>query len=310
MQIPRTLLGWEYGTLVIKPTISGRNLSRELQGLRLKLQTSISVGHMHGKRSNEPSSYNWSTRRDKDLHLAVRKRYSSPLIIQFRKDRHLLDKTAAFAVLWLNDLVDDEETTMTLGIWKGDLKRATTCYLRDCGEKVGEIEITVTFAKGLDKGHTKLAKKDTHLRDVMEVVETSRYATRKDYDDAVGTVTSPKDKNFHEDGVAHPSTNDSSSDSSSDGEDASEDDNDDEHDNGGGRIVDNQLQSAGERNLRSSWKEYRKDSKQTHRRHRGVMQYKTARTMWWMKHKAENVQDRISGVFSHHERSGGVETEA
>jgi hypothetical protein len=32
--------------------------------------------------------------------------------------------------------------------------------------------------------------------------------------------------------------------------------------------------------------------------------------MWWMKHKAEHLQDRISGIFEHHERQTGIESEA
>jgi hypothetical protein len=29
-----------------------------------------------------------------------------------------------------------------------------------------------------------------------------------------------------------------------------------------------------------------------------------------MKHKAEHLQDRISGIFEHHERETGIESEA
>ena len=307
LQVPPNLIGWDYGTLVIKPSVTGKKLSNDLHALRLKFQTSISVGHMSGKRNQDVSGHQWNASREKCLHLGVRKRYSSPLIIQFRKDRHLLDKTAAFAVLWLTDLVDDQETTVTLSIWKGDLKRATTCYLRECGEKVGELEMTLTFCKGLDKAHRKLASKDQNLRDVMEVIETSRYASRNEQEDSVESATSPKDGNYTEDGHAHPENNDSSSDSSSD-------DGDDTDVRRGHRkrssTVSTQQHDDGERNLRNSWSEYKDHSKQTHRRHRGIMQYKTARTMWWMKHKVEDVQDKINGAFSHHERSSGIETEA
>jgi len=40
------------------------------------------------------------------------------------------------------------------------------------------------------------------------------------------------------------------------------------------------------------------------------MQFKSARTMWWMKHKAEHLQDKVQGIFEHHERATGIESEA
>lgn len=313
LQVQPNLIGWDYGTLVIKPEIIGKNLIHDLHGLRLKLQTSISAGHMYGKHNDDAAGHHWFTTHNKKLNLAVRKRYSSPLVIQFRKDRHFLDKTAAFAVLWLTDLVDDKETTVTLPVWKGDLKRATTCYLRECGEKVGEVELSLTFCKGLDKAHNKLTGKDANLRDVMEVVETSRYQESKDEAEQTGALTSPSQKNTlpRADGQ-----NDHS-----DSADSSSDDNDSDGGEFSSRSRSNskkdkedsenkELQASGDRDLHSTWKDYKSHARQMHKRHRGVMQYKSARTMWWMKHKVENVQDRISGVFSHHERTGGVETEA
>ncbi|KAL1305407.1 hypothetical protein AAFC00_002294 [Neodothiora populina] len=315
LQAPRNLIGWDYGTLVINSEITGKNISSDLHGLRLKLQTSVSIAHMYGRDRSDSDHHRWTTNKDKTIHLGVRKRYSSPLVIQFRKDRHFLDKTAAFAVLWLTDLEDDEETEITLDVWKGDLKRATTCYLRECGEKVGQITLKVAFFKGLDRAHKKLASKDHHLRDVMEIIETSRYQTRSSKEE-VGAVTSVHTSNTEE----RPALKDDHDDS----DDSSSDEEEDEGSKGHHRHhslrslrreeKNNEemqaLQNDGERNLRSSWKEYRSNAKQMHRRHRGVMQFKSARTMWWMKHKVEDVHDKISGVFDHHERQTGIETEA
>lgn len=306
LQVDRNMIGWEYGTLVIAPEIHGANIPSDLHGLRLKIQTPVSTGHMWGRDRSDSSTHRWSTNNDKKLHLAVKRRYSSPLIIQFRKDRHFLDKTAAFAVLWLTDLVDDEETTVTLDVWKGDLKRATTCYLRECGEKCGEIKLKVTFFKGLSKAHEKLCSKDRNVRDVMEIVETSRYASHRKRH-AIGTATSVGEHNITdkqgEDGPPDPESGDSSSDE--DDENHGHDGADDQHE-----VESTDLQQDGHRDVKSSFEEYRADHKQIHRRHRGIMQYKTARTMWWMKHKVEDVQDKIQGAFSHHERETPLETEA
>lgn len=316
LQASPNMLGWDYGTLVIAPEITGTNIPKDLHGLRLKIQTTVSTSHMYGRNRSNTDEHLWTPSKDRKLHLAVKKRYSSPLIIQFRKDRHFLDKTAAFAVLWLTDLVDDKEDTITLPVWKGDLKRATTCYLRDnCGERCGEIKIKCTLYKGLDKWHEKLASKDHNLRDVLEVIETSRYASRQNKHE-VGAITSVDEQpDLHS--PDHDNNDVSSGDSSSDDSDGDDDKHRGKasstrhaHAREKSKEESQELQEHGERDLGSTWAEYKSNHKQMHRRHRGIMQYKSARTMWWMKHKVEDVQDKIQGVFSHHERETGVETEA
>ncbi|KAF1345108.1 hypothetical protein BDV97DRAFT_360422 [Delphinella strobiligena] len=319
MQAPQNLIGWNYGTLVIKPKITAKDLPSDLHGLKLKLETSISSGHMYSKSDDEPG-HHWKTTKDKRLLLAVRKRYSAPLVIQFRKDRHLLhkNKTAAFAVLWLIDLSDDEEQEITLSVWKGDLKRATTCYLRECGEKVGEIKLTLTFCKGLDKAHRKLASKDPSLRDVMEVIEASDFAERENNKQQIGATTSVKDKGIN-DHIGRDPTKDKPHSLDSDSADSSDSYSDADAEPSRPTTADapsnplaqnRELEKSGDRDLGSAMTDYKTHARQMHRRHRGIMQYKSARTMWWMKHKVSNAQDRISDVFSHHDRGSGIETEA
>lgn len=304
LKLPPILLGWDNGTLVIEPEIVGKNLASDLHGLRLKLQTSTTTGHMYGKHTDDSEGHHWHTSHQKKLHLSVWRRYSSPLVIQFRKDRHFLDKTAGFAVLWLVDLVDDEDTTVTLDVWKGDLKRATTCYLRQCGEKVGEIQLKLKYCKGIGNAHKRPASKDENLREIVEVVETVRSQFLRDADEERDAVIGPADKKTQD----HDDHDDDSFDSSSD---------DDDDDEDGSQMVphkkheeDKELERDGERGLRNSWSEYRSHAKQMHRKQRGIMQYKGARTMWWMKHKVDDLQDKVHGVFEHRGRTSGIESEA
>lgn len=56
-------------------------------------------------------------------------------------------------------------------------------------------------------------------------------------------------------------------------------------------------------------KEYKKHSKQLHRRHRGLMQWKVARTGNYLKTKIEHGKDHMLDGFKHHDRDPGVETE-
>jgi hypothetical protein len=276
---------------------------------------------------------------DNGVHLGVRRRYASCLIVQFRKDTSLRDKTAGFAVLWLCDIPDNEQVSLTLPVWKGDLKRATTCKLDSYGDKVGEINISLKFCRGLSRYHKKVAKHDKHLTDVFEVVETERFQKANSEQDDPGAV---KNKNLSSTKLSDAtgankgscphaegdSSNDSSSDSSSSSSSSSTTT---ESPNKLSRLKQKlshtrhsslsklttgtdddktQRNTNGSRNVVDSYQEYREHSKQINRRHRGVMQFKSARTMWWMKHKAEHLQDRISGIFEHHERETGIESEA
>jgi hypothetical protein len=284
----------------------------------------------------------WASRHNNGLHLGVRRRYASCLIIQFRKDTSLRDKTAAFAVFWLCDIPDNEQTTLTLPVWKGDLKRATTCKLDSYGNKVGELKVTLKFCRGLSRYHKKVAKHDKHLSDVFEVVETARFQMANSEQNDPGAVKNKRMSSAklsdatgenkgscpHAEG---DSSNEESDDSSSSSGSSSSSSTSTESPNKLSRIkkkLSNTRHSGlsklttgtdddkherntnGNRNVIDSYQEYREHSKQINRRHRGVMQFKSARTMWWMKHKAEHLQDRISGIFEHHERETGIESEA
>jgi hypothetical protein len=39
------------------------------------------------------------------------------------------------------------------------------------------------------------------------------------------------------------------------------------------------------------------------------MQFRIPRTARWAMHKGERVQDKVAGIFKHHTREPGVETE-
>lgn len=309
LQVDRHLLGWDFGTVVVDPIITGRNLPHDLQKCRLKLQTSISAGHMS---SNDGQK--WSSRNDRKIHLGVRKRYSSPFIIQFRKDSALRDRTAAFVVFWLADIADNEDAELTLPVWKGDLKRATTCYLRECGEKVGEITLTMRFCRGLSKAHDKIAKKDRNLRDIMETVETSRYSSARLREEQKGALRGASTKQSEaRDHKGH--TNDSGDESlDSSSEESGDEDKQllhkSEHRKAHEKEQSQELQENGNRTVFDTIKDYKANAKQMNRRHEGVMSLKSARTLWWMKHKAQNLQERVHTTFSHHENKLGVESEA
>ncbi|KAK3044865.1 hypothetical protein LTS18_000151, partial [Coniosporium uncinatum] len=118
LQAPPSLRGWEYGTLEVHPDIRTEDLPEDLKHMRLKVRTTLGKGKFRSRKDGT-----WKYKHEESVNLAVRKRYSNCVVVEFRKDSALLDKTPAFAILWLKDIPDNEEQTLTLPVWKGDLKR-------------------------------------------------------------------------------------------------------------------------------------------------------------------------------------------
>lgn len=276
LQSPPRMLGWDYGTLDINPVVKAIDVPQDLHHLRMKIRTNMARGKLHSGSENEELNTEdghvvWKAKKENALRLPVRKRYSSPLIVEFRKDSALADRTPAFCILWLKDIPDNEEQTVRLAVWKGDLARAQDNVLPEYGEKVGEIELKMTFWSGLSGYHAPLGKKDPHMADVMEVLDTCHENDDMEYDEG------PED-----------ASSSSSSDSDSDDE----------------------MEKDGKRGKIAEIKDYKKHSKQLHRRNRGAMQWKGPRTLAWMKHAAEKGEAKVEGLFKHGDRSGGgIETE-
>ncbi|CAF9906097.1 MAG: hypothetical protein HETSPECPRED_006053 [Heterodermia speciosa] len=273
LQAPRELLGWDYGTLDITGPITSKDIASELSGLRIKLRTSVSRAKMYFTDSEQGKQ--WTGKRDRSVRLAVRKRYCSCLVVEFRKNRLGPDKTPAFAVLWLKDIPDEEQLTINIPVWEGHdkLKRGESCCVNDLGEKLGSLDVPLKFLRGLSGYHKGLASNSPDLQDVFEVLATA--------DDN-------QEVKIAMDG------DDSSSDSSSS----------DEEDNG-----EKEEHDDGKRGALDQIKDYSKHSGELKRTQRGVMQFKGVRTADWMKTKLQHGKDHLAGRFQHHEREPGVETE-
>ncbi|KAK5952591.1 hypothetical protein OHC33_006183 [Knufia fluminis] len=213
LQLPPNLRGWDYGTLEIKGAVRPKgDFNESLEHDRIKIRTNLSRTKLH------PRDGQWQSKRrgeGENPFLAVRQRYSSAMVIEFRKTSIGPDKTPAFAVLWLSDLVDDEEETKTLKVWKGgkkNLQRAEACCdykgLEQDEQALGEIELTMKFWRGLSGYHKQHAarSKNSEVRNVMECLDTindegmdefsdeadSSDADDDDYDTATESENSPR----------------------------------------------------------------------------------------------------------------------
>jgi len=343
LQLPKELLGWNYGTLEVKCPIkaksTGNNTNDEsFTQHRIKVRTTLMRAKMQpaGGEGQESSVGEWKSKRDrKSIFLAVRKRYATPLIVEFRKSSLGPDSTPAFAVFWFKDIPDEEEKTVNVKVWKGgkeNLKRATSCYgyegLEENEKPLGEIELTLKFWRGLSGYHKSYANKGRNgdVRNVMEVLDTANDEGQVEDDD--GTEGSDSDSSASSSASQsngrrklRTHANDTSGDSDSyDGGES-------EHPST--KIAKTPLKKAkdvvagivdvdghndasdGERGARAQVRDYKDHHKQLHRKHRGIMQWRGARTLDWMTGKAKRSKDRVGDVFRHNDdaKAGGIETE-
>jgi hypothetical protein len=313
VQLPRNMLGWDYGTVDIKPSVKAIDVPEDLKPLRLKVRTPLERAKLHsrgrnGKVHSEEGQTIWTPRKDRCIRLPVRARYCAPLVFEFRQDATFRDHTPGFGILWLKDIPDNEEQTVRVTIWKGDLERAENNVLDSYGEKLGEIEVTLKFWSGLSGYHEKLAKGDKHITNVMEVLDVTNDQEWSDWDDSDGDKPGINDNKDTE--------SDSSSSDSSDSEDDGEDDSGSKKFipdflQDGGKRIDSKLSMEGKSGPISKMKDYKENMHQLHRKNRGMMQWKGPRTLAWMKHVGDRGKKKVGNMFHHHERSGGgVETEA
>ncbi|MBE3112887.1 MAG: hypothetical protein IMZ46_20640, partial [Acidobacteria bacterium] len=179
-KLPKEIMGWDYGTLEVQPTIRGKGISDgKVKDCAIHLRTPITRAKMrpsHGEESWHPKSG-----AEESVFLAVAKRYRTPLVLEFRQSSVARDRTSALAVLWLSEIPDEEEKQITLKVWKGDkarLARAQSCTdykgLEDGEQPLGEVEVTLKFWRGLSGYHKGYASRPSNgsVRDVMEVLDT------------------------------------------------------------------------------------------------------------------------------------------
>jgi hypothetical protein len=330
MKLPKELLGWDYGTLEIKSPIKSKgNLPQDLEKLRVKLRSNM----MRAKMTAEDGQ--WVPKKGKNsIFLAVRRRYATPLIIEFRKSKLGPDSTPAFAVFWLKDIPDEEERTITMKVWKGgkkNLKRASLCAdfdgyesegntKKQKEEPLGEIEVTMQFWRGLSGYHKSYANKGKNgdVRTVMEVLDTINDEMDGECDesnagDSDDSEQTDDDENSRKPQKLQDHTNEdssSSSDSDSDSPDSSTKNPLRKVKQKVKDIVDSGNESSdGSRGPIDQLRDYKAHHKGLHRKHRGVMQWKGVRTADWALDKVRHGKSRVTGIFEHHERGQGVETE-
>ncbi|RVD85506.1 uncharacterized protein DFL_003827 [Arthrobotrys flagrans] len=275
-QIPKQLLGWDVGTLVVVPDIIGLDLPQEIQECaRVVISTS------YGKKSKIPAVRDGSGawKKERQICLPIKQRYSSCVLFSFRKNRVGPDRTPAFAVLWLKDVVDDEECEVELAVWDNDGDNIVTAEKNAVGEygrKLGSIKVRARLRSGLAGYHRRMSKKDSQMKGVIEILECASEGKEL------------------RDEVEAGSSGDSSSDNS-------------------GSSSDEELEQSGDRGVIKDLKEYKKNRKELHRHHKGLMQWKALRGIDWAKDQVKDttkeVVQKVTTRDSHEQQKNKIETE-
>lgn len=314
--IPQEMLGWDLGTLQINPEsirVSG-DLPDDLKSTRILFRTLYGRGKVFpgsgGDGSGDTNTdHTYHSKKRRPIHLAVKNRYSSCLLIQFRKTSLGPDKTPAFGTLWLKDVPDVEEVGVRVVVRRNAHKSRAMGRCRgnvfeegavgeesgDIGEKLGELEFRVRFWPGLSGYHHYIADKDPAMEDVMEVLDAAESSDEV----SKSMLYEGEDNDEDEDDEGSSSSSHDSSDSGL--EDSAEEE---EHESTG-RVE----------GIKTTMKDYNRRKGELHRKHRGLMQWSAVRKVAWITRGTEagveKVKRKVVGKLRNEQKDGigGVEKE-
>lgn len=183
-RLPPNMLGWEVGTFEF---LSDRILALGWNhNTKLKLRTGGSIGKVprsscHKLDEHDGMYWDVSASDGKHLRMPVKHRYRSPIIFEFHTAGHR--NAIAYASIWLQHLVDNEETPIDIPIWKTangnrlvqnyiterNLKAKETPGLEDV-EEVGRLQFRARFKAGMDESHRDFVV-DNDTRETFETWE-------------------------------------------------------------------------------------------------------------------------------------------
>jgi hypothetical protein len=182
-RLPPNLLGWDVGTFEFRSDrilVTGYN-----HAPKLKLRTGGSVGkigRMAAQKLNEGDGYFFDLVANdgkNNVRLPVKHRYRSPIVFEF----HIANKrkTDAYATIWLQHFVDNEDLDVNIPIWTtSHPQRLTQNYITEenCHkepgledlQEVGRLQFRARFKSGTDESHQAFVT-DNDSRETYETFE-------------------------------------------------------------------------------------------------------------------------------------------
>ena len=179
------MLGWDVGTFEFT---SDKIVAKDLtSNSKLKMRTGGSSGAIPRTQCRSLSEGNgvfWDiAKKDgkNNVRLPVKYRYRSPVVFEF----HVIGKrgATAYAMIWLQHLVDNEDVEIDIPIWttkngrrliqnyitEENAKAKTTPGLEDLQE-IGRLQFRGRFKAGMDEDHEKFVV-DDESRETFETWE-------------------------------------------------------------------------------------------------------------------------------------------
>ncbi|KAK5944500.1 hypothetical protein PMZ80_003782 [Knufia obscura] len=167
-RLPPNMLGWDVGTFEF---LSEKILATgwDKSSTKLKLRTGGSTGKVprnHCHKTDEGDGILWdiSAANNRQVRLPVKHRYRSPIVFEFHTPNHRAPQ--AYATIWLQHLVDNEDTPFNIPIWStkhGD--RLVQNYVTERNlaakqvpgledvEEIGRLQFRARFKAGTDESH-------------------------------------------------------------------------------------------------------------------------------------------------------------
>jgi len=162
LQLPPSLHGWETGTVEVLSEIRATGLDSSFASKQLVLRTTDDVEKIpRSAASQDGDDIIWTLGRGQNAErrLPVYHRFASALVLDIGGT-----KPDAVAILWLQDIVDNEVAEVNINIMKGEhLQQLSQCYISEHAqtshpfEVVGKLRFKVRFDPGLDEEHERLA---------------------------------------------------------------------------------------------------------------------------------------------------------
>jgi hypothetical protein len=285
-QLPKALLGSDIGSVeIVSRKISSATITdHEVQNADvIKFATPL-IGKKAVKCSEGKG---WSpvhnTHGLTGFRLGVRHRHSSPLILYFNRDskfRH--EKTLAGAVLWLKDIPDGEDVTVSLPVYRCEnLKQVIQNSRVPQGHQIGTVELTVHFHRGLGHSHRRAAIVDKDFRDVIDAAACVEHIRGEGPKKWVSSDNDASDSEEEGEPAARPGSRDSASSSIK-------------------RPFGSLKEKIGQKI---------EERKELHRMERGAMQWKAARTLSWVGNGIKGKGQEVIGALRMEPKKPGIETE-
>lgn len=183
-RLPPNMLGWDVGTFeFLSDQIVAPGWTHNT---KLKLRTGGSVGKIartQCHKNDERNGVYWdvAASKNRQVRLPVKHRYRSPVIFEF----HVTGKrgAVAYASIWLQHLVDNEETPIDIPIWTTKMgSRLVQNYITERNvsaketpgledlEEVGRLQFRGRFKAGMDEAHREFVV-DNDTRETFETWE-------------------------------------------------------------------------------------------------------------------------------------------